>query len=592
MKQMFGPLLDGAFTQFRLWAPGAPSVELIRPDQPSLPMQRHEDGFWRLTVQDCPPGTRYKFASGALQFPDPASRQQDGDTAGWSVVCAPLGTDTPRHVERPWHQAILCEVHIGTVSPEGSFAGLMNRLEHFRDAGFTALEIMPINEFPGNRNWGYDGTLIFAPDASYGSREDLRALVARAHELDMSIILDVVYNHFGQHDNFLARYAPEWFDSAMETPWGPGIDFTQPMVRQFYLENACMWLGEFGFDGLRFDAIHEIKSDAGKRFLTDLAQAARAIAPGAHLVIENVENIASWLERDADNRPHKFTAQWNDDIRHVLHFLATGERKHGYEDDNHDAIADLEKGLADGFVHDGEAKGKSDGTTRGEPASRLPLDAFVSFLQNHDQIGNRADSKRLQDRISAEKLDFLHFVTLLAPQIPLFFMGEEAHLRTPFPFFFDLPEGEAEQQRQNRYQQMRDIFQEDVAEGGLPDPNALETFLSARLDWSDYDEPERRAALERFRTLARWRRSHLWPLAATPCLDARTGRQGAAIAVSWIFEAGVLTMALNAADFPADIACIVTGDPVTTGEFSQDGEVLRLGPWSAVAWTWMKENKE
>jgi len=585
MTSLFGPNLNGSVTEFRLWAPSAREVNIVFPDRDPAALIRGDDGVWSVRLEDRGPGTRYKFRVGSLEFPDPASRQQGGGTAGWSVVCEPFAASGRKQPLRPWHETILCEVHIGTVSPEGTFRWLADRLEHFRDAGYTALEIMPINEFPGDRNWGYDGTLIFAPDSAYGTREDLRALVERAHDLGLCLILDVVYNHFGEFDNFIERYAPEWFDPEIETPWGPGIDFTQEMVRQFYYENARMWLEEFDFDGLRFDSVHEMKTEARNIFLGDLAKVARSVKGDAKLIIENMDNIASWLDRDEDNRPRDFTAQWNDDIHHVLHHLVTGEAKHGYEDGSRDAIADLEKGLADGFVHDGEAEGESDGTTRGEPASRLPPDAFVSYVQNHDQIGNRADNKRLPDRVSAEKLDFLHFVTMLAPQIPLFFMGEEAHISTPFPFFIDLPEDAAEPKRADRYKQMRESFgEEDIAEGDLPDPNAIETFRSAKLDWTAFEEVDKRAALERFRTLAHWRKKHLWPLTVTPCRDARTGRQGTAIVVSWVFEAGVFAMALNASDFPSDLACVITGMPLATGDFSQHGEIVRLGPWSAVAW--------
>ena len=592
MRSLFGPRLGDGATEFRLWAPSADGLHLMLKDHEPIPMVRGEDGFWSVRRDKCGPGTYYRFRAGDQQFPDPASRQQDGGSSGWSVVCASLPPSGRTEPLRPWHETILCEVHVGTVSPEGTFAGLANRLEHFRDAGFTALEIMPVNTFPGQRNWGYDGTLIFAPAEIYGSREDLRRMVDRAHELGLCLVLDVVYNHFGKFDNFIPHYAPEWFDDEIDTPWGKGIDFTQEVVRQFYYENARMWLEEFDFDGLRFDAIHEIQTEARDIFLGDVAKVARGVKGDAKLIIENMDNIASWLDRDAANQPQDFTAQWNDDIHHVLHFLVTGERKHGYDEPDRDAIADLEKGLADGFVHDGEASGESDGTTRDEPASRLPPDAFVSYVQNHDQIGNRADSKRLPDRVSAEKLDFLHFVTMLAPQIPLFFMGEEAHLETPFPFFVDLPEDVAAAVRQDRYTQMRESFEEDVKDEELPDPNDPDTFRSAVIDWAEYDQPERQAALSRFRALASWRRENVWTLAASPCLDAHTGRQGTAIVVSWIFEAGVLTMALNPSDRPADIACVVTGAPMTAGEYVQHGEVLRLSGWSAVAWTWMRPSKE
>ncbi|QYO76077.1 DUF3459 domain-containing protein [Devosia salina] len=584
MSPIFGPAVRDNATEFRLWAPGAEQVQLVRDGQAPTPLERSGDGWWKALVPGSGPGTRYRFRIGDLDFPDPASRRQDGGTAGWSVVCPPLPPSGRAQALRPWHQAIVCEVHVGTASPEGSFKGLRDRLEHFRDAGYTALEIMPVNAFPGQRNWGYDGTLLFAPAEAYGSRDDLRALVDRAHELGLGMVLDVVYNHFGDFDNFLERYCPEWFDQHMETPWGPGIDFTKECVRRFYYENARMWLEEFDFDGLRFDAVHEIGTTAREQFLGDLAKSARAAKRDAWLIIENVNNMASWLDREASGGPVDFTAQWNDDYHHVLHFLATGEDRNGYQDGSKDPVADLEKAMADGFVHDGEARGESDGTTRNEPAARLPPDAFVCFVQNHDQIGNRADARRLPDRLDAARLDFLHFVTMLAPQVPLFFMGEEAHMRTLFPYFIDLPENAAGTKRRDRYTQMRESFDEQVEDGDLPDPNAPETFERARLDWTEFDLDERRAALDRFRTLAAWRREHVWPLSASPCTDARSGRQGAAIVVSWLFEAGVLSMALNPSSEPVDIACVITAPPVSTGTHSRHGESLRLEAWSAVCW--------
>ncbi|MBJ3784682.1 alpha-amylase family glycosyl hydrolase [Devosia sediminis] len=585
MSTLFGPRLHDTSTEFRLWAPSAPDVSVIFPDREPAPLTRNAEGFWSALVANCGPGQRYKFRAGGIECPDPASRLQDGDTADWSVVTAPIPPSGRNEPLRPWHETIICEVHVGTFSPEGTFAGLAQRLEHIRDAGYTALEIMPINAFPGRRNWGYDGTLLFAPEEAYGTREEFRALVDRAHELGLCVILDVVYNHFGQFDNFIEKVSPEWFDDSVETPWGKGVDFTRDMVRQFYYENARMWLTECDVDGLRFDSIHEMKTEARDLFLEEMAKTCRTAKYHAKLIVENMDNIASWLDRDEDEEPVHFTAQWNDDIHHVLHYLVTGEHKNGYEDGSADAIADLEKGLADGFVHDGEAGEDSDGRSRGEPASRLPPDAFVSYVQNHDQIGNRADAQRLPDRISADKLDFLHFVTMLAPHVPLFFMGEEAHMRTLFPFFCDLSEADAEIVRADRYKQMRENFHEEVGEGGLPDPNDPATFESAKINWGEFAHPERQAALERFRTLARWRRELVWPLAAGKCIDAHTSRQDTAVVVSWVFEAGTLNMALNASDRPVDVACAVTGTPVSTGTFSQSGEVLRLGPWSALAWT-------
>jgi maltooligosyltrehalose trehalohydrolase len=582
----FGPRIEEDQTVFQLWAPGQQQVELLVDGRPPLPLIPGEDGFWE-GVSEARPGDRYKFRAAGIEFPDPASRQQQGDTSGWSVLREPLPASERNGPLRPWHETVICEVHVGTATPEGTFSALREYLPHFRDAGYTCLEIMPVNEFPGARNWGYDGTLIFAPDAAYGTPEELRALVDRAHELGLCMILDVVYNHFGETDNFIQHYAPEWFAQDVKTPWGPGINFDEPMVRQFYYENAAMWLTEYDFDGLRFDSVHEMKTDSRDRFIGELAQVCKEAKPHAKLIVENMKNSFRWLERNDSNEPMTYVAQWNDDMHHVLAFLVTGEgNKTGYDDPSKDPYADFEKALVDGFVHDPTEGDNSDGRSRGGEAGKLPPDCFITYVQNHDQIGNRADSKRLPERTSPNKLDFAHFVKFLAPQIPLCFMGDEGNLTSGFPFFIDLPEEAAKAKRDDRYKQMRDIFHEDVDDGDLPEPNDPATFEQAKLRWYEYDRMlERRDSLERFRVLSGWRRNMVWRLTATPCLDAKSARQGNAFVVNWMFEAGTLTMALNPNDAPSDLACDILSTPVTTGDYCQHPHVLRLGPWSAVAWT-------
>jgi len=585
MEYRFGPVVDDRAVTFRLYAPSAAGAHLVLKDGPEVPLRKAVDGFWTVRIEGISVGARYRFRVGKHEFPDLASRQQEGGSAGWSIVRRPLEPSGRNEPIAPWQEAVFCEVHVGAATPEGTFSALAQRLEHFRDAGYTTLELMPVATFPGTRNWGYDGTLLFAPAEPYGTPEELRALVDRAHELGLCIILDVVYNHFGSNDNFARDYVPEWFSEQVETPWGPGINFENPLVRQFYFENTCMWLTEFDLDGLRFDAVHEIKTDAGNQFLFELADVARREKPSAKLIVENVNNAASLLTRDDNNEPVHYTAQWDDDIHHVVHYLVTGEKRNGYEDLSRDAIADLEKGLRDGFVHDGEADGHSDGHTGGEPGSDLPPEAFVGFVQNHDQIGNRRDGKRLAERISAEKLDFVQFLAMLAPHLPLFFMGEEAHLRSTFTFFVDLPEDAAKATRDGRYDQMREMFGEELNDGDLPDPNAPETLEMSKLPWQEFELPERQASLERFRQLAAWRRDLVWPLLKTKCLSATSTRQGPCIIVTWEFAAGWITMALNSSDWAHDIACTIRAMPVATGRFDQNGETLRLGAWSAVAWT-------
>jgi malto-oligosyltrehalose trehalohydrolase len=443
---------------------------------------------------------------------------------------------------------------------------------------------MPLNEFPGDRGWGYDGVLIFAPERAYGSPEELRALVDRAHDLGLCVIADVVYNHFGPVYNYVPRYAPEWLDADVRTPWGPAIDFRHAMVRQFYYEHASWWLQEYDFDGLRFDAIHEITTDARDLFLGELARACRAIKPEAKLVIENVRNQMHWLTRDDGGRPVDYTAQWNDDFYHVLQFMVTGEKIGGYEDDSRDPVADIEKSLADGFVHDGDAGPDSDGRTRDEPASQLPMEAFVVFLHNHDQIGNRPDNKRIVERVDAERLDFAHFVLLLSPQIPLFFMGEEAHLRCPFMFFFDLPEPQRSERRNNRYWQMENVFHTKVEPGSLPDPQDPETFERSKLDWEAFGRDEHRAALNRFRELTALRRELVWPLTASTCLASWSARQGDGIIVTWQYEAGTYNMVLNPTAAEVTLEMSLLEPAASTGRFEFHNGRIRVWPWSALVW--------
>lgn len=583
MDTLFGPRLDAQGTLFRLYAPSLNAAQLVLDGRAPIALQRGEGGFWSGYVKGVGAGARYRFRLDGRDVPDVAARQQEGDNTGWSLVRAglPPASVTP---PRPFHEAIICEVHVGTVSPEGTFAGLMQRLEHFRDAGYTAIQLMPVNAFPGKRNWGYDGTLLFAPAPAYGTPQELRALVDRAHALGLCMLLDVVYNHFGEIGHLLPHYAPEFFADGIDTPWGAAINFDDPHVRRFYVENALMWLTEYGFDGLRFDAVHEIRTASRDIFLDELAAACRAAKPEAKLLLENRDNLAGPLARDEDDRPRLFSAQWNDDLHHALHYLVTGEAHYGYGEAGADPLADLEKALRDGFAHDGEAGPQSDGRTGSEPGSTLPPDAFIGFVQNHDQIGNRADASRLAERISARKLDFLHFLVMLSPNLPMFFMGEEAHLRAGFPYFFDLDEADAAPRRDGRYEQMKNSFDEEVEPGQLPDPNDPATMAMARLDWNDYADPQRQAALDRFRELASLRRRLVWPMLASRCLDAQSFRQGPAMVVTWSFEAGWLTLVLNASDEMQSIDCRLSGDAVSTGTFEIEGERLGLDGWSALAW--------
>jgi malto-oligosyltrehalose trehalohydrolase len=413
---------DGS-VRFRLWAPAAESVSLqlvSNPDQP-LPLIRGEDGWHELITGQARAGSLYRFVlpDGTL-VPDPASRFQPQDVHGPSEVIDP--TDFSWHDQawqgRPWSETVLYELHIGAFTEEGTFLAAIGRLDHLAQLGVTAIEIMPIADFPGRRNWGYDGVLLYAPDSSYGRPEDLKRLVEAAHQRSISVLLDVVYNHFGPDGNYLPSYAPRIFTNCHKTPWGDAVNYDQrdsDKVRELIIHNALYWIEEFHLDGLRLDAVHAIQDDSPKHLLDELAERVRAAAAlrPAHLILENEDNQSRRLERDANGEPLEYTAQWNDDMHHVLHTAATLETI-GYYREYKDDTEMLGRALAQGFAFQGQVM-QATGEERGEPSAYLPPLAFVAFMQNHDQIGNRAFGERINAIGSPEAIHAIAAIYLLLP---------------------------------------------------------------------------------------------------------------------------------------------------------------------------------
>ncbi len=483
---------------FRLWAPAASRVNLSlesKDPRSAIPMEAEAEGWFVLTTTRASAGSHYWFhIDGELHVPDPGSRFQPLDVHGPSEVQDPRAWDWRDEdwQGRPWEEAVVYEVHVGSFTPEGTFAALTERLEHLSDLGVTAVELMPIADFPGQRNWGYDGALLFAPDASYGRPEDLKRLVQCAHELGLMVFLDVVYNHFGPEGNYLHVYASAFFSDRHETPWGAGINWDGPQshwARQFFIHNALYWLEEFRLDGLRLDAVHAIEDDSDPDIIMEIARAVRrqfVDRPHVHLILENYHNAARYLTRDSKKSIPLYTAQWNDDIHHALHVLVTRETSGFYGDYSDDPIRHLGRCLTEGFAYQGEASSYANHRSRGESSAHLPLTAFISFLQNHDQIGNRAFGERITELAEPEKIRAAMAVLLLAPSPPLLFMGQEWGACEPFPYFCDLGPELAESVTEGRRHEFAAFpeFSDTAARARIPDPMQSSTYESAILDWT------------------------------------------------------------------------------------------------------------
>jgi maltooligosyltrehalose trehalohydrolase len=492
----FGPLVTPGNVIFRLWAPGAQRVELMH--QLTHEMRRGDGGWFKLTIQGAKPGDRYHFRiDGETEVPDPASRFQPDDVHGPSeVIDQAYDWKTLGWIGRPWHECVFLELHVGTFTEAGTFRGVVDKLDHLAATGITAIELMPVADFFGRWNWGYDGVLLYAPDSAYGRPDDLKALIDAAHQRGLMVFLDVVYNHFGPDGNYLGRYAPQFF-SQTQTPWGNAIDYSRPEVRRFAVENALYWLSDFRFDGLRLDAVHAITEPGRTLLLREISEAVGTLAAQTarhiHLVLENDANQSGLLDPLTEPPCGKYRAQWNDDYHHAFHVLLTGET-HGYYVDYRDAQQHVARTLADGFAYQGEPSPHRQGERRGEPSSAVPAIAFVNFLQNHDQVGNRAMGERLSVLAQPAALEAALAVTLLAPAPPLMFMGDEWGTRRPFPFFCDFTGDLAEAVRNGRRKEFAEDYEQHSED--IPDPLAKQTVFKATLDWSAIDKPPHSGRLE------------------------------------------------------------------------------------------------
>jgi malto-oligosyltrehalose trehalohydrolase len=579
----FGPELAADGATFRLWAPAAKSVELLL-DRPTR-MEAQTDGWRTLAVVGAGAGTRYRFRiDGELEVPDPASAFQPDDVMGPSEVIdhAAYRWRAGDWRGRPWEEAVILELHVGTFTPEGTFRAAIDKLDHVVDAGFTAIELMPLADFAGRRNWGYDGVLLYAPDSAYGRPDDLRALIDAAHQRALMVFLDVVYNHFGPEGNFLGRYAPGFFEAGA-TPWGQAIDFRVPNVRAFAIENALHWLDRYRVDGLRLDAVQTIVERGAPSVLEALSRAAGALATRTgrmiHLMVENDDNSARLLDPRAATPAGRYRAQWNDDYHHAWHVLLSGET-HGYYRDHAQApLGRVARVLAAGFDYQGERSAHRGGRPRGEDSGALPPTAFINFLQNHDQIGNRALGERIDALADARALEAALAITLLAPMPPMMFMGEEWGATTPFAFFCDFHGALADAVRQGRRAEFKDAF---VRLGDqIPDPLDERTFRAAKLDWNERNGEVGRRRLALVRDLLTVRRDKIMPLLADIAFDpSSTRHDGTLLRAGWTHPRRRLRLLANVSDGtarrPPDWP---NGDPIWGG-----APDAALPPWS-VFWS-------
>jgi len=588
----FGAALRDGTARFRLWAPAIDAVSLVLGAGSAkrvLAMQPMADGWHGARVDGLAEGTPYAFRVDAGDpVPDPASRGQQDDVGGPSILVDPRAFEWPDDGwrGRPWHEAVVYELHVGTFTPEGTFSAAIGKLDHLARLGATAIELMPLADFAGRRNWGYDGALPFAPDRAYGTPSDLKRLVAAAHARGIMVLLDVVYNHFGPEGNHLHRYAPQFFNAAHRTPWGAAINFDgdrAATVRDFFVHNALYWVEEFHLDGLRLDAVHAIADDSPVHIVTDIARALAA-GPGrerhVHLVLENDRNEARFLKG-----PARATAQWNDDWHHAAHILATGEADGYYEDYAARPVTHLGRALAEGFAWQGEPSPHRQGAARGEPSADLPPLAFMPFLQNHDQVGNRALGERLCALADPAALRLATAALLLAPSVPLLFMGEEFAASSPFLFFCDFTGDLANAVREGRRKEFAAFarFADPAARSRIPDPGAEETFARSKLAWEEIGREGHARWLALYRELLAIRARDIVPHLAGDRFSARFGTAGpAGLAVDWTLGDGArLHLRANFSEAPIAALPAAPGKRIHAQGEPRDGT---WPPWSG-AWS-------
>jgi maltooligosyltrehalose trehalohydrolase len=497
--------LTGERAQFLVWAPHCESVEVevVNRSPQGSTLQRRDRGYFEGVLEKVPSGSEYWYIlNGRKKRADPASRYQPYGVHGPSQL---MDLQRFRWTDAQWkghslREYILYELHVGTYTSGGTFDSIIPHLGELRDLGITAVELMPVAQFPGERNWGYDGVFPFAAQNSYGGPEGLMRAVNACHEQKLSVVLDVVYNHLGPEGNYLADFGP-YFTDKYRTPWGKAINFDDAHsdeVVRFFIENTLYWLELFHFDALRLDAIHGITDRNAQPFLQLLASSvhklARKTGRNVYLIAESDFNDVRFIQ-PSERGGYGLDAQWNDDLHHALHVLLTGERSGYYQDFGE--LPQLAKALGEGYVYSGQYSSYRQ-RRHGNSSKEIAADHFVVFAQNHDQVGNRMLGERLSALVSFDRLKLAAAVVLLGPFIPLVFMGEEYSEDAPFNFFTSYEDPDLIQAvRQGR----REEFAAFGWGGEPPDPQVEATFLASKLRHPQSQEGEHRILLEFYREL-------------------------------------------------------------------------------------------
>lgn len=497
---------------FVVWAPDAETVDVVfkERDEP-VSLEKVEHGYWKNTISGVKPGSLYQFLlDGKKKHPDPASRSQPEGVHSWSRV---IEQNNFSWTDKDWKglplsEMILYELHIGTYTEAGTFEAMLEKLDHLKELGINTVEIMPVSQFPGNRNWGYDGVYPFAAQDSYGGAKGLKKLVNTCHENGFAVILDVVYNHMGPEGNYLSEYGP-YFTDKYKTPWGSALNFDDKYsdeVRNFFIQNALMWLEEFHFDGLRLDAIHEIIDRGARPFLRELSRQVDKLEDRTgrnYVVIAESDLNDVKIVNPYEKGGFGIEGQWVDDFHHSLHTILTGEKDGYYQDFGE--ISQLAKSFEQGFVYDGVYSEFRKRKVGNDP-SNLPPSKFVISIQNHDQVGNRMLGDRLAKLVSPEELKLAAGIMLISPLTPMLFMGEEFAEDQPFQYFVSHEDPElVKAVQEGRKREFKYFFSE--GEGEFPDPQSRETFNNSKLNWSFKNNDQKRMIFEYYKELIRLRKN-------------------------------------------------------------------------------------